>query len=429
MIVDERYKVVKKLGAGAMGVVYLADDVFLDRLVAIKVIDPVHAADPQTTERFKKEAQALAKIKHPNVVQIYSFGRHETSSYFAMEYVAGRSLEAAIDAGDTVDVSQGIDVLRAIASGLGAVHALKLVHRDVKPSNIVVENETGRPVLIDFGLARRRSASNPRLSIAAGTPMYMAPEQADDPTGTNVTYRADIYALACTAYELFTGGPVFDGKDIFEILLGHLKHPAPPISSKRPDLAVLDGAFTRALAKKPLERHESATAFVDELAEALRRRAAQTTSDTLAPASDVRPMANGTERVLVLARDAGVVRQVTRVTNRALAPSSKGAAIEHCVSAFALIAALAKEPASIVLIDEESSELQITDLVRQLRELAGASASIVVMSRNWQSLRSTLGIVGVRDFLPKPLVLQMLTATIARIVARRSAPELGSGTT
>ena len=421
-MIDARYNIVKKLGAGAMGVVYLAEDVFLDRAVAIKVIDPVHGADPDTVARFKKEAQALAKIKHKNVVQVYSFGPHERSFYFAMEYIDGRSLEAAIDAGDTVDVASGIDVLRAVADGLGAVHALKLVHRDVKPSNIVVEKHTGRPVLIDFGLARRRSASNPRLSIAAGTPMYMAPEQAADPNGTNVTYRADIYALACTAYELFTGGPVFDGKDIFEILLGHLKHVAPPLSSRRPDLAVLDPAFARALAKKPLERHESATAFVDELAEALRTRDKHNKSDTLPPASNMRPTPNGSERVLVLARDVGVVRQMTRVTNRALAASSRGAAVEHTASAFALIGALAKAPASIVLIDEESSELQVADLVRQLRELnGGAAASILVMSRNWQAVRSTLGIVGVRDVLPKPLVLQMLAAAVERIVARRSA--------
>ena len=125
-MIDARYNIVKKLGAGAMGVVYLAEDVFLDRAVAIKVIDPVHGADPDTVARFKKEAQALAKIKHKNVVQVYSFGPHERSFYFAMEYIDGRSLEAAIDAGDTVDVASGIDVLRAVADGLGAVHALKL---------------------------------------------------------------------------------------------------------------------------------------------------------------------------------------------------------------------------------------------------------------------------------------------------------------
>jgi serine/threonine protein kinase len=426
--IDARYKVVKQLGSGSMGVVYLAHDVFLDRAVAVKVIDPVHASDPMTTERFKKEAQALAKIKHPNVVQIYAFGPHERSFFFAMEYVAGRSLEAAIDAGDTVDVAGNIPILHAVASGLAAVHALKLVHRDVKPSNIVVEGETGRPVLIDFGLARRRSASNPRLSITGGTPMYMAPEQAADPNGTNVTFRADIYALACSAFELFTGGPVFDGKDIFEIMLGHLKRPAPAISTRRPDLAMFDAVFARALAKDPLARHDSAPAFVAELEEAFAREA-QSKRDTVARPSSIRRTSNPEDRILVLARDEGLVRQMSRVTKRALSSASREADIEQVASAGDLVLAFARERASIVLVDEESSEIHAGELVRQLRDLSGGrSASILLVSREWQALRPMLGVLGVRDVLPKPLVVQMLAAAVERIVARRSIPELDSGT-
>jgi serine/threonine-protein kinase len=422
-MIDGRYELVRRLGAGSMGVVHLAQDVFLDRPVAIKVIDPVHASDPVTIERFKKEAQALAKIRHQNVVQVYAFGPHERSFYFAMEFVEGRSLEAAIDAGDTVDVAQGMEILRAVASGLGAVHERQLVHRDVKPSNIVIEWATGRPVLIDFGLARRRSASNPRFSITAGTPMYMAPEQATDPDGTKVTFKADIYALACTAFELFTGRPVFDGKDVFEILKGHLKSPPPAISSCRPDLAVLDAAFTRALAKKPEERHESATAFVEELAGALRRRDEQRKNDTVPPASSIRSASGPPERVLVLARDEALVRQMTKVTTRVVASVSRRAAVEHVASSSELLVAFRRDPAAIVIVDEESSEVGVSDLVRELREAdRGASASVLVVSREWLALRPVLERVGVRDVLPKPLVVQMLTQAVERIVARRSLP-------
>lgn len=422
-MIDARYELVRPLGAGSMGVVHLAHDVFLDRPVAIKVIDPVHSSDPVTIERFKKEAQALAKIRHQNVVQIYAFGPHERSFYFAMEFVEGRSLEAAIDAGDTVDVAQGMDILRAIASGLGAVHERQLVHRDVKPSNVVLERATGRPVLIDFGLARRRSASNPRFSITAGTPMYMAPEQATDPDGSKVTFKADIYALACTAFELFTGRPVFDGKDVFEILKGHLKSPPPPISSCRPDLAVLDTAFTRALAKKPEERHETAVAFVEELATALRRRDEQRKNDTVPPASSIRSATGPPERVLVLARDEALVRQMTKVTSRAVASVSRRAVVEHVASSSDLLAAFRREPAAIVIVDEESSEVGVSDVVRELREAhRGRSASILVVSREWVALRPVLDRVGVRDVLPKPLVVQMLAQAVERIVARRSLP-------
>lgn len=420
-MIDGRYELVRELGSGSMGVVHLARDVFLDRPVAIKVIYPGNASDPASVERFKKEAQALAKIRHQNVVQIYAFGPHDGSFYFAMEFVEGRSLEAAIDAGDTVDVAHGVEILSAIASGLGAVHERKLVHRDVKPSNIVVEWLTGRPVLIDFGLARRRSASNPRFSITAGTPTYMAPEQATDPDGTKVTFKADIYALACTAYELFTGHAVFEGNDVFTILKGHLKSPPPLLSSHRPDLALLDASFMRALAKVPEERHESASAFVDELALALRKRDEQTKRDTLAPASSVRNGHLPVERVLVLARDEALVRQLTKVTTRVIAGASRSAAVEHVASASALLAEFLAEPAAIVLVDEESSELGAADLVQALRQASGgAGASILVVSREWQALRPTLGAFHVRDVLPKPLVVQMLAQAIERIVARRS---------
>src|SRR5262249_43334075 len=153
-----------------------------ERIVAIKLIDASSAHDELTIDRFKKEAQALAKIRHANIVQVYGFGPHGGAWYFAMEHVAGRSLETMIDEASakstTIDLRTAMSVVRAIGGGLDAVHAQKLVHRDVKPGNVVIENETGRPVLIDFGLARRKSASSPKLSIAAGTPSYMAPEQA-----------------------------------------------------------------------------------------------------------------------------------------------------------------------------------------------------------------------------------------------------------
>ena len=420
-MIDGRYNLVRQLGAGSMGVVHLAQDVFLDRSVAIKVIDPGNASDPTSLDRFKKEAQALAKIRHQNVVQIYSFGPHAGSFYFAMEFVEGRSLEAAIDAGDTVDEAHDIEILTAVASGLAAVHERKLVHRDVKPSNIVIEWATGRPVLIDFGLARRRSRSSPRFSISAGTPLYMAPEQATDPDGTKVTYRADIYALACTAFELFTGHAVFEGNDVFTILKGHLKEPPPLLSSHRPDLALLDASFTRALAKDPEARHESASAFVEELALALRKRDAQKKRDTLAPSSSIRSAGLPVERVLVLAREDTLVRQITKVTTRVVAAANRIATVQHVASARELLAAFTADPAAIVFIDEESSELGAMDLVSALQQASGGrSASMLVVSREWLALRPRLGAIGVRDVLPKPLVVQMLTQAIERIVARRS---------
>lgn len=422
-LIDGRYRLLRRLGAGAMGVVYLAHDVFLDRPVAIKVIEPGKARDPVMIERLAKEARALAKVRHENVVQVYASGPVESSFYFAMEYVEGRSLEAAIDAGETVDVADSISLLRAIASGLGAVHDLKLVHRDIKPGNIVVELQTKRPVLIDFGLARRRSGANPRVSMIAGSPLYMAPEQAADAGGTKTTARADIYALACSAFELFTGRPVFEGDDVVEIIMAHANLSPPLLSSRRPDLRVLDASFSRALAKDPDDRHDSAIAFVDEMASAIERHAQLRKRDTLVGTSVASGSPRPNERVLVLARDDAMTREMARVASRSVRALSRNPAVEHAASASALVASLRGEPASLVLIDDEGSEVSIFDLARSLRETpGGAEVGILVVSREWLRLRPILGTLGVHDVLPKPVVVRMLASTVDRILAARPSP-------
>ncbi len=173
LVIDGRYRVLGRLGAGSMGVVYRADDVFLGRAVAIKVVDPEHDGDEATHERFLKEARALAQIRHDNVVQVYAFGPHGDSYYFAMEYIPGRNLDDVLEElnarRETMDITEAMPIVRQIARGLGAVHDRGLVHRDVKPGNIVIEEGTGRPVLVDFGLARSRSAGA-KVSAIAGTP-------------------------------------------------------------------------------------------------------------------------------------------------------------------------------------------------------------------------------------------------------------------
>ncbi len=427
-LIDGRYEVVRQLGSGSMGMVFLADDVFLGRRVAIKIIDPIHAADPVTTERFVKEARALAQIRHANVVQVYAFGPHELSFFFAMEYVAGRNLEEMIDAGETVDIGRSIEIGRAVADGLDAVHAQHLVHRDVKPSNIVIEEGTARPVLIDFGLARRKSVSNPRLSITAGTPSYMAPEQATDSDGSGVTKSADVYALAASMYEVLTGRPVFDGRDVFEILQGHLSRPPDPISSHRPDLACLDAAFMRALAKAPTARHDSASAFVAELEASLKRARR---SDTLPPRSSTRTLLSPdapTERVIVLARDEGVVKQVGRVARKALANVGANAEVVPVASGMELLEVLGKAKAAIVLVDDEAIETFIGEVVHRVRMTAGGkTANLIVVSRGFSAIRAVVAPFGVRDVLPKPLVVQMLQSTFERVVARRSTPDVAGG--
>ena len=271
-VVDGRYTLEKILGSGAMGVVYLARDLNLDRPLALKLIARELSQDPMTIARFRREAQALATIRHQHVVQVYSYGPHDGTYFFGMEFIDGQTLDHLLTEREHhLPLDQIAIILRAIASGLGAVHAKGLVHRDVKPGNIVIEFSTGRPVLVDFGLAANMRPTDGRTSFVGGTPYYMAPEQirAGDEGAEPPGPAADQYALACMAYELLTGHPVFESKNVSAILAGHLHRLPPLLSDSNPDFAPIDAPLQRALSKKPEERFESCEAFVAALEPAL----------------------------------------------------------------------------------------------------------------------------------------------------------------
>jgi serine/threonine protein kinase len=271
-IVDGRYSLEKVIGSGAMGVVYLARDLNLDRPLALKLIARELAQDPQTIARFRREAQALATVKHQHVVQVYSYGPHDGAYFFAMEFIDGETLDHVMSAHvSPLPIERVTSILRSVASGLGAVHAKKLVHRDVKPGNIVIEHSTGRPVLVDFGLAANVRPTDGRTSFVGGTPYYMAPEQikAGENNAPPPGPEADQYALACMTFELLTGRPPFEAANVTAILAGHLHRAPPLLSDTHPDLAAIDGPLQRALAKKPEDRFESCEAFIAALEPAL----------------------------------------------------------------------------------------------------------------------------------------------------------------
>jgi serine/threonine protein kinase len=271
-IVDGRYALEKVIGSGAMGVVYLARDLNLDRPLALKLIARELSQDSQTIARFRREAQSLATVKHQHVVHVYSYGPHDGAYFFAMEFIDGVTLDHMMAAhGSPLPLETVTSILRAVASGLGAVHAKKLVHRDVKPGNIVVENGTGRPVLVDFGLAANVRPTDGRTSFVGGTPYYMAPEQikAGEDNAIPPGPEADQYALACMTFELLTGRPPFESANVTAILAGHLHQRPPLLSATHPDLAAIDAPLQRALAKKPEHRFESCEAFIAALEPAL----------------------------------------------------------------------------------------------------------------------------------------------------------------
>jgi serine/threonine protein kinase len=402
-LVDGRYRVLDQIGSGAMGIVFRAQDVVLERIVALKLLTPTRH-DDIALARFRKEARALAQVHHENVVRIFSLGDHLNAPYFAMQFVEGKTLAAIVSEyasrRESFPQARALSIIREIASGLDAVHAHSLVHRDVKPSNIVIEKRSQRPVLIDFGLARRRSASNPNLSAFAGTPLYMAPEQASDPSGSRVCARSDLYALACVAFELLTGRSVFEGENGFGLLIAHAHHPPPSVSSIRPDLRSFDAVFARALAKAPEDRHDDCEAFVDDLLRAAQRQ-------------------DGV-RILVLARDDDR-KTIVPVLTRTLRVAGSGLEIECVSSERDLAAAFARSRADIVMIDDDAAGRRADALAQGLRYAPGGrAAEIVVIGGNRSAAR--LEETGARE-LPKPLnthVLAVLVAQMgARIVERR----------
>lgn len=274
IVLGRRFVLERTIGVGSMGVVHLARDLRAKGgrgMVAVKQVAPEHVGDADARHRFAREAAALASIRHPNVVRVVGVGADESgASFVAMEYVPGASLESLINdraaAEEWVPIQRGLEIVRALAAGLGAVHAAGYVHRDVKPSNVLLEEGTGRPVLIDFGLARAPARASSK-SLGAGTPWYMAPEQVDDEDALDleISARTDVYALGCTAYELFTASPPFPSVDLEELKAQHL-HAEPPLpSSLRPALAPLDGPLLKALAKDPAERFPTPEALADAL--------------------------------------------------------------------------------------------------------------------------------------------------------------------
>ena len=222
---DGRYQVVRKLGAGGMANVYLAEDQELGRRVAIKILNDRHANDEQFVERFRREAKNAAALSHPNIVSIYDRGEAEGTYYIAMEYLDGRSLKELIVSRGPAPMTVAIEYARQILSALRFAHRHGIVHRDIKPHNVLVDAE-GRVKVTDFGIARAGASQMTEAGSIVGTAQYLSPEQA---RGTDVDQRSDLYSLGIVLYELLTGKVPFTGDTPVEIAMKHLSQtPEPP---------------------------------------------------------------------------------------------------------------------------------------------------------------------------------------------------------
>jgi len=251
-------EVVRSLGTGASANVYLARETSLQRLVAVKVLRPSVAADDVLRQRFEREAQSAARITHPNVTAIYRVGRlRDGVPYIVMEYVEGRTLADMIDSAIEIDATQARSILGDVASALGSAHDHGIVHRDVRPGNVLVDRK-GRAVLGDFGIAallESGATANARLTavgIRLGDPRYLSPEQIQ---GEPVVEQSDIYSFGVLACELLTGAHPFAANSDAQMMMAHMQQEPRPLKSLRPDVdAAVAALIERCLAKQPARR-------------------------------------------------------------------------------------------------------------------------------------------------------------------------------
>lgn len=249
------FELLEPLGEGSFGSVWRARQLRLDRDVAVKVLDPLVARDPGAARRFEREGRSAASLEHPSIVPVYEAGDDDGLYYLAMRLVDGETLAATLDREGAMGVDRVIELLGPIAAALDSAHATGLIHRDVKPANILVED--GRPYLSDFGIAASARELGRYTTGSIGTAEYMPPEQA---RGDTVDHRSDLYALGCVAYQAITGNSPFARHDVVSTLMAHSVDGAPPTGDDR-----LDRFFERALAKAPDGRFDSGSDFITAL--------------------------------------------------------------------------------------------------------------------------------------------------------------------
>jgi len=274
------YQILEEMGRGAMGIVYKARQPTLERIVALKVLLAGEHASEHQIGRFMREAQAIARVRHPNIVPIHDVGIFEGKHYFTMDFVEGKRLEEII-AGGGLPPAEALEVIEKAADAVAEAHRAGVIHRDIKPSNIMID-QRGEVKIMDFGLAKRMDSGTKytRSGTTIGTPSYMPPEQARGEL-ENIDGRSDVYALGAVAYELFTGSPPFDGASMLDIIMSVLNEdPLPPRHLNPKIHRDIQTIIMKCLEKSPARRYESAVELRDDLrryksGEAIRARPAR----------------------------------------------------------------------------------------------------------------------------------------------------------
>jgi len=276
--ISGRFRIEERLGSGGMSTVYRAFDETLERQVAIKLMHREFVADVDQLERFRREARAIAALSHPHVVTVIDAGEDDGHPYIILQYVDGRTLKDRIRSGGPLPPQEAVAYAIEIGRALAAAHAARLVHRDVKPQNVLIDRD-GRAKVTDFGIARSLEAEGlTQAGRVLGTTDYVSPEQA---LGEPVTEQSDIYSLGICLYEMLTGVTPFSGETHVTVAMKHVKEPMPDIRRRRPEIsAALAAVVDRATAKECANRYATAEEMVHELEEVLAIEAARAGATT-----------------------------------------------------------------------------------------------------------------------------------------------------
>ena len=261
------YRVLRRLGQGGMGQVYLAEQLSLKRNVALKILSADLAANATSLQRFRAEAEAVAKVTHANIVQVYATGEVEGLPFIALEYVEGRNLREFVVKKGPPELLLAVSIMRQTAAALQRASEAGIVHRDIKPENILLTRK-GEVKVADFGLSRCLGDPQPlnltQSGVTMGTPLYMSPEQVE---GKPLDCRTDIYSLGVTAYFMLAGRPPFDGATAFDVAMKHARDEPPPLAGVRPDLPpALCAVVHKMMAKDPAHRHQTGKEVMRDLA-------------------------------------------------------------------------------------------------------------------------------------------------------------------